>query len=228
MSFYKETIGFIIHQRDFSDTSMILEFFSKDDGMIHILAKGIKKNKKLRAQIQNFSLLKIHYFGKSQLKKLSQINILQNFYPQDLINKTVGLYLNELLHYSLAEGDKAEVLFDCYMNTLKNLGKGKITPLLRHFEYVLLKHNGFELNVDEMKDEEAWLTFDEQKGLTTTQNDSQKLCLVMDVKLFLNHQILTKQSQKRLNKLMICMVNMSLSNRPIYARDMLKSLLSKS
>ncbi len=227
MSFYKETIGFIIHQRQFSDTSMILEFFSQDEGMIHILAKGIKKNKRLKSHIQNFCLLKVHYYGRAQLKKLSQVNVLKNFYPQDLINKTVGLYLNELLHYSLVENDKAEALFDCYMDALKNLGQRKITPMLRYFEYILLKHNGFELNVDEMENEEAWLTFDEHKGLTITQDESKKLCLVLDVKLFLNQQALTIQSQKRLNKLMISMVNMSLSYRPVYARDMLKNLLSK-
>ena len=45
MARYTETIGFIIHQRNYQDSSLILEVFSQENGLINILAKGIKKNK---------------------------------------------------------------------------------------------------------------------------------------------------------------------------------------
>ena len=227
MSFYKETVGYIIHQRNFKDTSLIIEFFSQDQGMIHLIAKGIKKNKKLKSQIQSFCLLKIQYFGRSQLKTISQINILENFLQNGLIEITAGQYLNELIHYSLTENDNAESLFACYKNVLSKLGQCKLTPLLRLFEKELLKYNGFELNVDTFTEQDNWLTIDEQLGLIETNVDSQKICKVSDLKIFLNGGTLDFRSQKRLNKFMLRTIDMSLSYRKIYSRELLRSIMAK-
>ncbi|MBL4660281.1 MAG: DNA repair protein RecO [Alcanivoracaceae bacterium] len=227
MSFYKETVGYIIHQRNFKDTSLIIEFFSQEQGMIHLIAKGVKKNKKLKSQIQPFCLLKVQYFGRSQLKTISQINILKNHQQNGLIEKTAGQYLNELIHYSLTENDNAEPLFACYENILTKLGQYKLTPLLRLFEKELLKYSGFELNVDAFTEPDNWLTIDEQLGLIETNIDSQKICKVSDLKLFLDGDTLDFVSQKRLNKIMLRTIDMSLSYRRVYARELLRSIMTK-
>ena len=67
MSFYTETSGYVIHQRSYKDSSLIIEFFSQDFGKIQLIAKGIKKNKHLKSQLQYFNLVKIQFYGKSQL-----------------------------------------------------------------------------------------------------------------------------------------------------------------
>jgi DNA repair protein RecO (recombination protein O) len=227
MSLYKETTGYIIHQRSFKDSSLILEFYSQDDGLLHLLAKGIKTNKKLNIHLQYFSLLKVQYFGKSQLKTISQINVIENRQLDGLIEKTAGLYLNEIIRYSVLENQGSLALFNCYRDVIQRLGTQKLAPLLRGFEKELLKYNGFELSVDSFTNTEAWLTVDENLGLQLTNKKAEKLCQVGDLKRFLSGQKLVGLAQKRLNKLMLKMMDMSLSYRKIYSREMLKSITSK-
>ena len=97
MNKYNETIGYIIHTRAFKNSSLIIEFFSKDYGLIHFVAKGIKKNKHLKSQLHYFSLLKVQFTGKSSLKTLCAINVIEEVSFANIIHKTAALYLNELL-----------------------------------------------------------------------------------------------------------------------------------
>lgn len=224
MSFYQETIGFLIHQRNYRNSSMIIEFFSQDQGMLHIVAKGIKNNKQLKSQIQYFSPLKIQYYGKSNLKTLSSINILKLKNFDNIINKTAGLYLNELLHYSLVEFEKVEALFSCYQDSLSQLGMGKLTPILRNFEKELLKHNGFELSVNPLIQDDCWIGIDEQMGLSKAYKESDKLCINLDLKQFLSSQIVDNKAQKRINKFMMQAIDLSLNNRRLYSRELLMTL----
>ena len=226
MSLYKQAQGYLIHQRDFSNSSLIIEFFSLEYGMISIIAKGIKTNKLLKPQLQYFSPLKIQYYGKSQLKTLVAINVLDSLSFDNIIEKTAGLYLNELLHYSLAEFDLAEKLYQSYQNALSLLGKGKLTPILREFEQELLKYNGFELNCNLSISNDCWICIDEHMGITEASKDSDKLCKNADLIKFLSHQSLGRDEQKRINRFMIQAIDMSLNYRRLYSREMLKTLTS--
>ncbi|MCF6319178.1 MAG: DNA repair protein RecO [Proteobacteria bacterium] len=222
MSYYTETSGYVIHQRNYRDSSLLIEFFSRDYGKIQLIAKGIKKNKLLKPQLQYFNLLKIQYFGRSQLKTLSSVNIINQFSNGGILEKTAGLYLNELVHYSLAE--KSDRLFECYQVVLSKLGKEKLTPLLRMFERELLKYCGFEISIDSFAHVDSWLCVDEVKGLIETKVNSQKICTVEELSLFIENKKLNHVSQKRINDLMRKMVDLSVNFRRIYSRELLISL----
>jgi DNA repair protein RecO (recombination protein O) len=224
MSLYNEVQGYLIHQRNFSNNSLILEIFCQESGMVHILAKGIKTNKRLKSQLQYFSPLKIQYFGKSNLKTLASINLLAIKKFENIIDNTAGLYLNELLHHSLLEFESAELLYHCYRNTIQQLGKGKLTPLLREFEKQLLKHNGFELNINPNINADDWISIDEHMGLFQANTKNDKLCKNEDLIKFLANQKLDNKAQKRINKFMLQAINMSLNNKRIYSRELLKTL----
>jgi DNA repair protein RecO (recombination protein O) len=226
MSHYQEATGYIIHQRRFKDNSIILEFFSQDQGKISLLAKGIKKNKRLKTQVQYFSLTRVQYFGRSQLKTVSALSLIGAQAQHRLLENTAGLYLNELLHYSLIENDKTDKLFHCYQHVLARLGKEKLTPLLRLFEKELLKYNGFELNADTYKDQTSWLTISNSFGLMETNKQTDEICQVSDLTNFLAGKKLDFHSQKRLNKLMYKAIDLSLNHRKLYARELLKSITS--
>ena len=222
MSLYTETTGYIIHQRNYQDSSLLIEFFSRDFGKVQLLAKGIKKNKLLKSQLQYFNLLKVQYFGKAQLKTLSSLNILNQYNKNGILEKTAGLYLNELIHYSLAE--KSDALFQCYSMVLNKLGQEKLTTLLRKFEQELLKYCGFELSVESFSNSRLWLCVDNVKGLVETNINSQKICTVEDLTLFIESKKLNRMSQQRINELMKKMINLSVNYRKIYARELLINL----
>ncbi len=222
MSKYTETTGYVIHQRNYQDSSLLIEFFSRDFGKVQLIAKGIKKNKRLKPQLQYFNLLKVQYFGKSQLKTLSSINILNQNSSKGILEKTAGLYLNELIHYSLAEN--SDSLFDCYQSVLSRLGKEKLTILLRTFEKELLKYCGFEMSVSSFNNGSTWLCVDELKGLVETNINSQKVCTVEDLSFFLENKELNNVSQRRINQLMKKMIDLSMNFRRIHSRELLITL----
>ena len=224
MSKYAEVTGYLIHQREFKNSSIILDFFSEKTGQLHLVAKGIKKNKKLNSQLSYFSLLKIQYFGKSSLKTIVSIDKLESLHLDDLICKTAGLYLNELLRFSLNDSECSRSLFALYASTLKKLGHEKLTPLLRKFEREILRYNGFELSVSNFNDHNQWLSIDASEGLLACDKDSEGCCQVADLSCFLNGEHLDRRTQKRINSLMIKAIDYNFSHRRIYARELLKSL----
>ena len=224
MSFYKEATGYLIHQRKFKNSSMIIEFFSKEYGMIHLIAKGIKNNKILNSQLKFFHLLKIQFYGKSHLKTVVSINSISPLNFKGLIEKTAGFYLNELIHYSLLENEQASLLFVGYSEAIHQLGLIKLTPILRGFERLILKHNGFELNIDSYDELDEWLCVDDNFGLIKTEKNQQKLCTVRDLQGFLNGSVLNSKQQKRVNKIMIQLINISVSHRRLFSRELLIEL----
>ena len=65
---------FIIHQRPYSETSQILNLFSKNHGRVDVIAKGSKRPKsKFRSFMQPFMLLNASWSGRSQLKTLRNV-----------------------------------------------------------------------------------------------------------------------------------------------------------
>ena len=224
MSFYKEATGYIIHQRNFKDTSLIIEFFSMEYGLIHLIAKGIKKNKSLKPQLQFFHLLKIQFFGKSQLKTVTALNSIHSLVFNRLIDKTAALYLNELIHYSLIENEQSNALFKGYEKSLSLLGKHKLTPLLRNFEQLILKHNGFEIHIATIDQGDGWFGVDDNVGLIKTDNNSQKLCTAEDLHHFLKGDKLNAEAQKRINKMMMRLIDISVSFKRLFSRELLISL----
>ncbi len=227
MAKYSETTGYLIHTKAFKNSSLIIEFFSQDFGLMHLVAKGIKTNKQLKSQLQYFNLLTIQFYGKSSLKTIASLNVLENFTLTNLLNKVPAMYFNELIHLSLLEGEPAKLLFDTYKNSLQMIGKIKLSILLRNFEFQLLKHNGFELSVNHFQNQDDWLTITQEHGLITTTQKSLKLCLVSDLAHFISGNKLNKNELANVNKLMLAAINMSLSYKKIYSRDMLQALLPK-
>jgi len=227
MAKYCETTGYLIHTRAFKNSSLIIEFFSQDFGLMHLVAKGIKTNKELKSQLQYFNLLTIQFYGKSSLKNLTSLNLLEHFSLTNLVDKMSAMYMNELIHLSLTQDEEAKLLFQAYKNSLHSFGTMKRSVILRHFEFQLLKQNGFELSVKHLHHQDDWLTIDQNHGLLQTTKESLKLCLVSDLTRFINGDKLTKTELKNVNKIMYAAINMSLSQKKLYSRDMLQSLLSK-
>ena len=223
MSSYRETTGYLIHQRKYRDSSLICEFFCKDTGRLNLIAKGISKNNSLKSQLKPFCLLKIQYFGKSDLKTLSNCNVIVNRHFQNLKNKTTGLYLNELLRYSLIENDTVQELFTIYDSALNQVGVEKLSKLLRRYELAILKQNGFQLSPESYKLSD-WVTIQENKGVYVSESETSESCLASDLIKLHNFENLEKTELIRVNRFMHKAIDICFSNRTIYSRELLKTL----
>ena len=140
---------FIIHQRPYSETSQILNLFSKNQGRVDVIAKGSKRPKsKFRSFMQPFMLLNASWSGRSQLKTLRNIEAYQDH--KSLIDSDhflSALYMNELILNFLSNSDPYPDLFEIYYKVLTQFkSSDQHEPMLRMFEIKLLEEIGYAIN----------------------------------------------------------------------------------
>ena len=139
----------ILHHRPYRESSLILDVFTRDFGIISLLAKGVRKQKsKTAGLLLPFIVLNISYVGKNQLKTLTQIDYVQSF---SLIGLSwyCGFYINELLQRFLHKADPAPDLFFRYQHCLHALATSDaLEPVLRYFELDLLEEAGYGISLD--------------------------------------------------------------------------------
>lgn len=150
--------AFVLHQWAWSETSLILDLFTREQGRIAVVAKGAKRPySQLRPVLMPFQrLLVLTTRPKADagaggadggggdiltLRSAEYAGAGAALPPAQLFS---GFYLNELLLKLLARGDPHERLFDAYADTLLALATGATedeSPL-RAFELVLLRETG--------------------------------------------------------------------------------------
>ena len=90
---------YLLHQRSYGETSLIVDIFSYSYGRISLVAKGAKKPKsKFFGYLMPFNKLKITFSGRGNLKTLTNID--KDFSTNTNLNSTQIyslMYINELI-----------------------------------------------------------------------------------------------------------------------------------
>jgi len=92
--------AFVIHSKPYKETSLLVTFFSNEDGKLSAIAKGAKRAKsKFSGNLEPFQLLQINFSGRSNLKTLISADPL-NVYQDFATNKNLysAFYINELIN----------------------------------------------------------------------------------------------------------------------------------
>ena len=144
--------GFVLHRRNYRDTSLLLELLTRDSGRIVVIAKGAKLGRRHRTGIlQAFSPLLVACEGRGEVLTLRQVEAAA--VPFALSGKRLycGLYVNELVLNLTARDDPHPQLFAAYLEVLGELAVADdLDQPLRRFELGLLRALGFgmELTVE--------------------------------------------------------------------------------
>jgi DNA repair protein RecO (recombination protein O) len=136
---------FVLHRRDFGNTSLILEVLSAAYGRLPALAKGAKRGRNPTAAIlQPFRPLWLCWSGRGEVKTLTRSEPAGRALPLEGEVLFCGFYLNELLVRMLGRCDPHEDLFAFYHGALTDLGTGAdAATVLRQFELRLLQELGY-------------------------------------------------------------------------------------
>jgi DNA repair protein RecO (recombination protein O) len=142
--------AFILQQRKYRETSLIMDVLTRDYGRISLLAKGVRKAKsKTAGLLQPFIPLTLSYFGKSELKTLRYVELTQPFMPLPGLALYCGFYVNELVMCFLHPHDPHPEVFAHYQHCLSALAKSlKIEAALRIFELDLMDAAGYGLQLE--------------------------------------------------------------------------------
>ena len=140
--------AYVLHQWDWSETSLILDLFTRQQGRLAVVAKGAKRPySQLRPVLLPFQCLLVQLV-RAKGEDAAEIVTLRSaeyagggamLAPARLM---AGFYLNELLLKLLARNDPHERLFDAYAQALAALAAGDDEAALRAFELQLLRECG--------------------------------------------------------------------------------------
>ncbi len=142
--------AFILQQRKYRETSLIIDALTRDFGRISLLAKGVRKAKsKTAGMLQPFIPLTISYVGKAELKTLVDVEMVQPFNEIKGLALYCGFYINELVACFLHKYDPHTEVFGCYSECLSSLADdSSMEAALRLFELNLLECAGYGLQLE--------------------------------------------------------------------------------
>lgn len=144
--------AFVLHRREYSESSLLVDFFTEDQGRISLLAKGVRRPRSpLKSVLQPFTPLMIQWAGKGELKVLTKVGDHHTLaLPLETKALYSGFYVNEILMRVLEKQTAYHELFQAYRHCLERLAiDGKtIEPTLRRFEFQLLKALGYGVDFE--------------------------------------------------------------------------------
>jgi len=148
--------AYTLINRPYSETSWIIEVFSRDYGRIGLIAKGARRLKsKYKGVLQPFQPVLLSWSGKGEVPTLTSAEIDQTEFSlsqHELRGDALvcGFYCNELLVKLLHRHDPHKDLFTIYHKTIMTLNDVKTDQLLaetlRGFEQAIMKETGYEVS----------------------------------------------------------------------------------
>ena len=139
--------AYVLHRYDWSETSLILEVFTRDHGRVALVAKGAKRpSSSFRPVLLPLQPLAISYGGDGDIRTLKGAEWVGGHVMPTGEALLSGYYLNELLMRLLARDDPHPALFEVYGATVRLLASGEPEALqwgLRAFELLLLRELGY-------------------------------------------------------------------------------------
>ena len=138
---------FILRRRDWRNSSLLLDIFSRDHGCIRALARGARRSS-AKGPYQPFVMLTINWSGRQELKTLTGIE--GQVLPVAEENYLALLYVNELIAAMLPPGEANPEVFAAYLSLLQQAVVKLDESRLRMFELELMRTLGYfpDLGVD--------------------------------------------------------------------------------
>ena len=144
--------AYLLHRYDWSESSLILEVFTRHYGRIALVAKGVKRpSSSFRPILLPLQALHIAFGGDAEIRTLKAAEWQGGHVMPTGEALLSGYYLNELLMILLARDDPHAGLFDVYANVVQVIASGHgevLQAALRAFELLLLREIGLLPQLD--------------------------------------------------------------------------------
>lgn len=150
----QRTEAIVLNKRDFRETSIIANFYTRDFGKISGILKGIKEEPaKFASTLEPFSYNEIIFYKKrnSNLHLVSQCDLRDNFnlIRENILKISAASLIMELINVIMPQEDKNEDVFNLASAILKELeinnNPNKITTI---FKIKILALSGFKPHFD--------------------------------------------------------------------------------
>lgn len=141
-----DAAGYLLHAAAWRETSQIVQIFTREHGVMVLVAKGAKRPySALRSILMAFHPLALSWTGTNEVRTLTRAE-LAGVLPLKGKALMSAWYMNELVLRLLPREDPHPELFDAYQTALHHLAFEQApASALRRFEWVLLNETGYGL-----------------------------------------------------------------------------------
>ncbi|NQY26603.1 MAG: DNA repair protein RecO [Piscirickettsiaceae bacterium] len=225
--------AFILHQRPYRETSLLLDVFSEKYGRISLVAKGVRKKKRSQSGIlQLYQPLILSWLGRGDLQTMISAEAMSARYQLTAESALCGLYINELMVRLLPVHVAEPEIFKAYEAVLSGLQDADNTEIvLRLFEKRVLMHLGYGLVLDReaetgrLINDSLRYTYQADVGLALAQeNNNQHTISGRSLQHLLMEQYFDKQSLKEIKQLMRSVIHFYLGDKPLKSRQLFAEL----
>jgi len=138
--------AYVLHRYDWSESSLIVEVFTRHHGRIALVAKGAKRpSSSFRPILLPMQRLHLAFGGDAEIRSLKSAEWQGGHVMPTGDALLSGYYLNELLLTLLARDDPHPALFDIYARVVEVIASqhGEVLQAaLRSYELLLLREVG--------------------------------------------------------------------------------------
>lgn len=167
--------GVIIKRRNSGEADRILTVFTKTQGKIRVMAKGVRRITSKRSphiELLNYSLLTL-YTGKG-MPFVTETETIEDhaFIKQDLFLIGASFHICELMDGLCAENQEHPLLFSLLLQTLTAIAKGEnVKEIMHTFENTMLSQLGFSSRIPLLRTIDTHAAIEDilERKLKTTQ-----------------------------------------------------------
>jgi DNA repair protein RecO (recombination protein O) len=137
--------GFILHKKTYRDTSLLIDVFSVEHGILRAVAKGGRKK-----SLHLFTPFWFELNLRQELSSIYKAEAEQAAFILEGNGLIIGYYINELLSYLLYRYDPQPKIYQQYSDLLQGLALNPnpivTEQMLRRFELLILKEIGYQID----------------------------------------------------------------------------------
>jgi DNA repair protein RecO (recombination protein O) len=225
------TCGYLLHQRPYRDTSLIVELYTREHGRLSAFARAARGPRSRFRGLQAFRPLLLSWVGRGEAPTLTGAEgdgpPPLTFAADRLLS---GFYLNELLLKLTVAHDPHPELYAHYASTLERLRAGEpLEALLRRFEKRLLDLLGYgsELSCEaggRAVSADAYYHFHAGIGLSPTAADSNAVQGRVLLALAANEPLQDPDAQRQARALLRSALDHCLDGRELKVRAVARAV----
>jgi DNA repair protein RecO (recombination protein O) len=232
--------GLVLHARDYSETSLILEVFTARYGRLGLMAKGARRpSSRVRGLLKPFQPLLLSWTGRGELPILTGAEVDGQAPLLGGPALYCGFYLNELLMHLLHRHDPHETLFATYRAAIAALAMADQTEtVLRSFECRLLGDIGYgpvlERDVNDAPIEpDSWYDYIPERGpVPMVEPDRTRAQGVMlrgaSLIALANNELIDAEVLRESKRLMRVLLARHLGDKPLHSRKLFHGIAMSS
>lgn len=225
--------GFVLHRREYSESSLLVDFFTENHGRITLLAKGARRIRSpLKALLQPFTPLLLQWRGKGELKTLTKVEGSLPL-PMETLALYSGFYVNEVLVRVLESNTEYSELFQHYFQCITHLATQPqaLEPTLRTFEFRILQALGYSVNFTNCAatgkpvEPQMLYQFYENQGFVASLLRNNSSFLGKDLLAFDCLDFSEKETQQAAKRFTRIALKPHLGSAPLKSRELFQSIL---